>query len=132
MKEVALAKLQVVQETKEADKPFIAHVVANTITETSMVSSPSIDLSQEHLGEFEKHTKGIHSKLLRQMGYNGQGLGKRSQEIISTIIAEPRVKHEGLGFCGTEEKAISTKVTLAKEKNVADLACSSKEWEVIK
>jgi hypothetical protein len=65
-KEEALAKLQeVVQETKEAKPPSIATIEANTMIETTLVSSPSLDISQEHFGEFEKHTRGIGLKLLR-------------------------------------------------------------------
>jgi hypothetical protein len=43
----------------------------STMTETSMASSPSKDLSQsileEPFGNFEKHTKGIGSKLMRHV-----------------------------------------------------------------
>jgi hypothetical protein len=62
-KEEALKNLQeVVQETKKA-KPFsIAIIEASTMVETTLVSSPSLNFSQEHLGDFEKHTKGIGSK----------------------------------------------------------------------
>ena len=41
-----------------------------------MVSSPSLDISQDHFGEFEKHTRGIGMKFLRHMGYGGQAIGK--------------------------------------------------------
>jgi hypothetical protein len=36
-----------------------------------------MDFSQDNFSEFEKHTKGTNSKLLRNMGYDGQGIGKR-------------------------------------------------------
>jgi hypothetical protein len=63
-KENALARLQAIfQENKEAMKPSIATVNDSTITEATLVSSPSIETSQEHLGEFEKHTIGNGSKL---------------------------------------------------------------------
>jgi hypothetical protein len=77
--------------------------------ETTLVSSSSIDISQEKLGEFEKHTRVIGSKLLRKMGYDVQGLGKRRQVILSPIVAMPRAKHEGLGFDGISENSISMK-----------------------
>jgi hypothetical protein len=54
--------------------------------EANLVSSPSIDTSQEHLNEFEKNTKDIISKLLKKMGYDGQGLGKRRQDILIPIV----------------------------------------------
>jgi hypothetical protein len=62
-----LEKLQlVIQETKEIKPSSIATTEANTMTETTLVSSPSLDISQDHFGEFENHTKGIGSKFLRQ------------------------------------------------------------------
>lgn len=77
-KKEALEKLKaIVQETKGAKPPSIATVEANTMTETAMVTSPFLDIPREHLGEFEKHTRGIGSKLSRQIGYDGQRLHKR-------------------------------------------------------
>jgi hypothetical protein len=73
-----LEKIQeIVQETKEAEPPSIAIVEASTMTKTTLLSSPSLEFSQDNFGEFEKHTRGIGSKLLRHMGYDGQGIGKR-------------------------------------------------------
>lgn len=78
-KEEALARLYVVvQETKESKKPSISIVETKTMTETHIVSSPSLDLSQENLGDIENNTKGISSKILRNMGYNCHGLGNKS------------------------------------------------------
>jgi hypothetical protein len=88
---------------KEAKQHAIAIVEASPMIKTSMVSSPS-NLSQEHFGDFDNHTRGIGSKLIKQMSCNGQELGKRSQGIINPIVAELKVKHEDLGFNGTEER----------------------------
>jgi hypothetical protein len=44
---------------------------------------------------------------------------------MSPIIIKPRVKNEGLGFNDIKEKAMITKITLVKEKDVADLVFSS-------
>jgi hypothetical protein len=125
-KEEALAKLQ------EAKPPSIAIVKAITMIKTTLVSSPFIDISQEHLGDFEKHTKGIGSKLLRQMGYDGQGLGKRRQGILSPIIVALRVKHEGLGLDGINEKAMNKKITFVNEKDMVELTCSLERTTTIK
>jgi hypothetical protein len=95
------------------------------MTETTLVSSPSLDISQENFGEFEKHTRGIGSKLLRKMGYDGQGLGKRRQGILSPIVATLWVKHEGLGFNGRGENPMTMKTTFVKVKDMTELACSS-------
>jgi hypothetical protein len=38
------------------------------------------------------------------MGNDVQGIHKRKHGILSPIVAEPRVKHEGLGFDGKNKK----------------------------
>jgi hypothetical protein len=68
------------------------------VTDTTLVSSPSIDISLEYIGESEKNTRGIGSMLRSQMGYDEQRLGIRSQGILIPIVASYMVKHEGLGF----------------------------------
>ena len=93
------------------------------MTTTSMVISPSLDISQNHLSDFENHTSGIISKLLREVGYYGQGIRNISQVILRLIVAKMRVKHEGLKFDGKEEKAMNTKTKFVKEKSMADLSC---------
>jgi hypothetical protein len=89
-----------------------------------MASSPSSYISQEHFGDFENHIRGIGYMLLRKKGYDGQGIGKRIQDIISPIIIAMRVKNEAPGFGGTKENAITTKITFVKVKDVANLTCS--------
>jgi hypothetical protein len=81
-----------------------------------MVNSPSTILSQETFSDFEKHTRGIGSKLMMQMGYDDQGLGKEGQGILTPIVAQQRLNHEGLGFSGQESNTTTTQTTLIKER----------------
>jgi hypothetical protein len=53
-----------VKEHQEEMSLYIATIEANTMTETILVSSPSIEISQEKLGDFENHTRDIDSNLL--------------------------------------------------------------------
>jgi len=61
----------------------------------NMVKSPF-----NTLGDFEKHARGIGSKIMSQMGYDGQWLGKECHKILIPIVAQQRPKHESLGFNG--------------------------------
>jgi hypothetical protein len=89
-KEETLKNLEVVfQESQQAS--FVATTEASTMTEENMVNSPS-----NTFGDFEKHTRGISSNIMRQMGYDGHGLGKNVQGILIPIVALQSPKHEGL------------------------------------
>ena len=52
-----------------------------------------------HYGQFERHTRGIGSKLMEQMGYlgAGTGLGREKQGIAEPLKAAQRPKKLGLG-----------------------------------
>jgi hypothetical protein len=67
------------------------------MTKTNMINSPS----KETFDDFEKHTRGISSKLMRKMGYDGKGPGKEVQGIMISIVSQQRPKHDGLGFNNT-------------------------------
>ena len=51
-----------------------------------------------YVGSFEKHTRGIGSKLMSKMGYERKGLGKHAQGIVEPIMVEERPKYLGLGY----------------------------------
>jgi hypothetical protein len=47
--------------------------------------------TNEHFSlDFEKHNRGIGSKLLRQMHYTGGGVGKHGKGIVTAIMPEIR------------------------------------------
>jgi len=65
------------------------------------------------------------------MGYDGQGLRKTRQGILSPIVATPWVKHEGLGFDERMENPITMKTILRKDKDMLELAYSLGEGETM-
>ena len=71
----------------------------------------SVSSSEICVGSFEKHTRGIGSKLMFKMGYEGKGLGKHAQGMIDPILVEEIIKKFGLGyvqFNGEDSKTMKT------------------------
>lgn len=61
------------------------------------------------LGEWEKHTKGIGSKLLEKMGYKpGQGLGKNNDGIVEPITIQANRSRETLGMHTTYDTDVES------------------------
>jgi hypothetical protein len=44
---------------------------------TALLRLTSIEISLEQIDDVENHTRNIGFELLRKMGYDGQGIGKR-------------------------------------------------------
>jgi hypothetical protein len=89
-KERALAKLQaVVQENWEVMPPSVATTLSNTMTKTTLVILPSLDFSHDNFGEFEKHTRGNGSKILKSL----------SKHLFSLIPICNIPDHQQVGAC---------------------------------
>jgi len=105
--------------SKRPSKPlFVSIVEASTMTMSNMVNSPSNTLSQETFGDFEKNTRGIGSKIMRQMGYDDQGIVKDGQGILLPIVAQQRSKNEVLRFGGQESITILSQTTFFKARGI--------------
>ncbi|KAH9308717.1 hypothetical protein KI387_036628, partial [Taxus chinensis] len=77
------------------------------VSKTTLNSPPNAKLDSVNvLGDFENHTKGIGSKLLDKMGFNGISLGKNNQGITNPIQMVERPRHVGLGFSIVGKKEI--------------------------
>ncbi|KAI8900370.1 GC-rich sequence DNA-binding factor-like protein-domain-containing protein [Globomyces pollinis-pini] len=67
-------------------------------------------LPSKDFAQFEKHSKGIGSKLLMKMGYKpGQGLGKDGSGISTPIDVKLRPTKMGLGHGGFDERTEAVK-----------------------
>lgn len=58
----------------------------------------SVSSLERCVGSFEKHTRGVGSKLMIKMDYEGKGSGKHAQGMIEPLSVEERPKNLGLGY----------------------------------
>eukprot|EP00210_Caulerpa_lentillifera_P005498 g5258.t1 len=60
---------------------------------------------------FEKHSRGVASKLMQKMGYKpGEGLGARKQGMVEPIVQKIRPKSMGMGYGDFKEQEPDTSV----------------------
>jgi hypothetical protein len=103
----------------EAKETLTKYMHEHGVCNASFSSNSSQD---ECFGVFENHTRGIGSKLLLKMGYEGRGLGKHEQGIVEPIVVEERPNYRGLGYeqkDGSYSKVEETRETVPRTTFVA-------------
>lgn len=86
-----------------------------------------MDTANGDIGSWEKHTKGIGSKLLKKFGFKGR-LGANEDGIATHIEVKARPQGVGLGFA-TEEKPTTTDFTNRKsDKNDMSFMAKAARW----
>ena len=78
-----------------AKEPLVKYQLEEEVNHTYLSSN---SFKNAYIGSFEKHTRGIGSKLMSNMGYEGKGLDKHAQGIVEPIMVEERPKYLGLGY----------------------------------
>ncbi|KAH9302685.1 hypothetical protein KI387_014268, partial [Taxus chinensis] len=88
------------------------HGVHRTKQDTSDAMTGHVgEVSDVVFGDFEKHARGISSKLLFKMGFDGRGLGKDNQGIANPIQVEDRLR-----YVTTPRKLEKVSSTLKEDK----------------
>lgn len=102
-------------------------------------------MSSENIASWEKHTKGIGSKLLQKFGFKGR-LGANEDGIAKAIEVNVRPVNVGLGFGDVDAPKVEDdhhifgKATSSKSKDAApkrkqsamEIAASSESWKKAK
>ena len=78
-----------------AKEALVKYQLEEEVNNSCLSSNSS---KNDYVGSFEKHTRGIGSKLMSKMGYEGNVSGKHAQGIVERIMVEERPKYLGLGY----------------------------------
>lgn len=81
--------------SEEMEEDVVSIRQAEIIQRSLLNPAPS-----QRLGEWEKHTKGIGSKIMQKMGYVvGAGLGSRGEGIVVPVSAQVLPQGKSLDYC---------------------------------
>jgi hypothetical protein len=105
----------------EAKETLTKYMHEHKVCSVSLSSNSSKD---ECFGGFESHTRGIGSKLLFKMGYEGKGLGKHAQGIVEPIVVEERPKYCGLGYERQDGANSKVEETKGKVRSISFVSSS--------
>ena len=84
---------------------------------------------KKNFGDWERHTTGIGSKLMKQMGYEeGKGLGKNLQGISMPVEANKRRGKGAIGFYGTERPGSEVMVQDPDQKEKEKFQEQLEQW----
>ena len=115
MKEEILKKMHDMErQLHQAQEALTKKIHEEEVIHSNLSSISSLERC---VGSFEKHTKGIGSKLMIKMGYEGKGLGKHAEGMVDPVSVEERPKNLGLGyvqFNGEDSKAMKACEAISK------------------